>query len=101
MTHYESKLKLNHLSNIMKISSGINTLLNDIYKEEYYKNKKENENKIVSVRCNSKNCNNTFIITNGYEIVSIKKEKRKNHGIQFKMYIKCKKCNYISTINLE
>ena len=102
MTDYESKLKLNHIENIVKASNGLNTLLNNIYKEEYYKKVKEYDKKIVSVRCLNKKCNKIFFESNDYEIVNIKKEnKRKRNGNKFKMIIKCNKCNYISTINLE
>lgn len=102
MADYESKLKINHLSNIIKYTNNINPILNSIYKEEYVQKMKEHNKKIVSIRCQNKKCYKIFIDSNDYEIVNIKKEnKRKRHENKFKMNVKCNKCNFISTIKLE
>ena len=102
MTDYESKLKINHLSNILKIVDKICPLLNNIYKEEYYQKIKEQNKKIISLRCQNKKCNKVFIDSEDYEITKIKKEnRRKRNNNKFKMNLKCKKCNYISIIKLE
>ena len=102
MTDYELKLKINHLSNIINVSSKISPILNNIYKEEYIQKVKEHNKKIIYVRCHNKNCHKIFVDSGDYEIINIKKEnKKKRHVDKFKMNVKCNKCNFISTIKLE
>ena len=105
MTDYESKLKINHLSNIIKFTNEINhisPILTNIYKEEYYQKIQENNKKIISLRCKNKKCYKIFIDPNDYEVVNIEKEnKRKRHANKFTMKVKCNKCNYISKVKLE
>ena len=101
MTDYETKLKTDHLSKIVELSSKINPILNNIYKEEYFAKLKENNKKMILLRCKNKNCYHIFMDSNDYEIVNTKKEnKKKKFDNKFKMNVKCKKCNYISSFDL-
>ena len=101
MTDYETKLKTSHLSNIVELSSKINPILNNIYKEEYYTKLKENNKKMILLRCKNKTCYQLFMNTDDFEIINTKKEnKGKNKNNVFKMNIKCNKCNFVSTFDL-
>ena len=101
MTDYESKIKTSFLSKIVELSSKINPLLNNIYKEEYYSILKETNKKMISLRCKNNNCNKIFIDSNDYQIINKKKEnKRKMKDNKYKMNIKCNKCNFISSFDL-
>ena len=101
MVDFESKLKINHLSNIMKVSNKISPLLNNIYKEEYISKLCESNKKIISIRCQNKKCYKIFLDANDYEIVNIKKDNQtKINPNKFNMNIKCKECNFISAIKL-
>ena len=102
MTDFESKLKTDHLLNIVELSSKINPLLSKIYKEEYYVKLKEKNKKMIMLRCENKNCYEIFMNSDDYEIINTKKEsKRKKLDNKFKMNIKCKKCNFISSFDLS
>ena len=102
MTDYESKLKMKYLSDIINFSAKINPLLNNIYKEEYYSKLKEQNKKMISLRCKNKSCYQIFINSDDYEIINTKKEKIKNkQDNKFKMNIKCNKCNFISSFDLN
>ena len=101
MTDYESKLKTAHLSNIVELSSKINPILNNIYKEEYFSKLKENDKKMKLLRCKNKTCYQLFMNSNDFEIINTKKEnKGKNKDNIFKMNIKCNKCNSVSSFDL-
>ena len=101
MTDYETKLKTEHLSKIIELTSKINPILNNIYKEEYFLKLKENNKKMILLRCKNKNCYKIFTEPNDYEIINTRKEnKRKKIDNKFKMNIKCKKCNSLSSFDL-
>ena len=101
MTDYESKLKTSYLSKIVELSSKINPLLNNIYKEEYYSKMKDINKKMILLRCQNSNCYKIFMDSNDYTIINIKKEnKRKMKNNEFKMNIKCNKCNCISSFDI-
>ena len=102
MTDYESKLKTDLLSKIVELSSKINPLLNNIYKEEYYSKLKEDNKKMISLRCQNKNCYQIFMDSSDYEIINTKKDnKRKKQDNKFKMNVKCNKCNFLSSFELN
>ena len=102
MTDFESKLKTDLLLNIVELSSKINPLLNTIYKEEYYAKLKENNKKMILLRCKNKNCYQLFMDSSDYEIINTKKEnKRKKLDNKFNMNIRCNKCNFVSSFNLS
>ena len=102
MTDYETKLKTSYLSKIVELSSKINPLLNNIYKEEYYSKLKDSDKKMILLRCKNKNCYQIFMDSNDYEIVNTKKEnKRKKQDNNFKMNIKCNKCKFVSSFKLD
>ena len=102
MTDYESKLKTDLLSKMVELSSKINPLLNNIYKEEYFSKLKENNKKMILLRCQNKNCFQIFMDSGDYEIANTKKEnKRKKQDNNFKMNIKCNKCKFVSSFKLD
>ena len=101
MTDYESKLRTNILSNLVEISSKINPLLNNIYKEEYHAKLKENNKKMILLRCKNKYCYQLFLNPDDYQIINTKKDKnRKKQDNKFKMNVKCNKCNHVSSFDL-
>ena len=102
MTDYETKLNMNYLSKIINFSSTINPLLNNIYKEEYYEKLKEQNKKMISLRCKNKICYQIFMNSDDYEIINSQKEKRrKKQDNKYKMNIKCNKCKYVSSFDLN
>ena len=101
MTDYETKLKTSYLSKIVELSSKINPLLNNIYKEEYYSKLKDSDKKMILLRCKNNNCYKIFMNSNDYTIINTKKEnERKMKNNEFKMNIKCNKCNCISSFDI-
>ena len=101
MSDYESKLKMTFLSKRVELSSKLNPLLNNIYKEEYYSKMKDINKKMILLRCQNSNCYKIFMDSNDYQIMSTKKEnKRKKRDNKFKINVKCNKCNSISSFDI-